>query len=140
MDQAANKQDNSSCPSSARTHPRVPLTNDNTEFFLDRLPTLSAADALQAFHSASKQSISTGLKSLDALLQGREPGEVAQDEKAGGGLRRGQVTEVWGPAGVGKTAFACVKNYLYRSTVYFLMSQQNINLSDTDTQAFSMHN
>jgi hypothetical protein len=68
---------------------------------------LSAAEALQELNSACQKPISTGLRSLDAILEGKEPDQAPRDG-ATGGLARGQVAEIWGPAGVGKTAFAYV--------------------------------
>jgi len=70
----------------------------------DRLPTLSASKALENLTSAPKQVISTGLRNLDAVLQDLELG--SSNDAAPGGLTRGRVTEIYGPPGVGKTAFA----------------------------------
>ena len=69
---------------------------------------MSAAEALQNLNSSSRHPISTGLKSLDALLQGQDSIETAPEDGTAGGFTRGQVAEIWGPAGVGKTAFAYV--------------------------------
>lgn len=64
----------------------------------DRLPTVSASQALQ-IDKCQRRGIPTNLPSLDAHLRpGSAPGS--------GGISRGQVTEVFGPPGVGKTAFA----------------------------------
>ena len=71
----------------------------------DRLPTFSASQALQSLSSTPRRPISTGLRRLDAALQGREYDSSSQDELLGG-ISRGEVTEVYGPPGVGKTAFA----------------------------------
>ncbi|RCI09425.1 hypothetical protein L249_3756 [Ophiocordyceps polyrhachis-furcata BCC 54312] len=58
-----------------------------------RLPTVAASQALEEFE---KDPLPTGLDRLDrALSSGHR-----------GGFKRGQVTEVWGPPGAGKTAFA----------------------------------
>jgi len=57
---------------------------------LDRLPTVSASAALRKLADEGGLAVSTGLKGLDRIL--------------GGGWKRGEVTEVWGPPGVGKTA------------------------------------
>ncbi|KAH6634549.1 hypothetical protein B0J18DRAFT_461712 [Chaetomium sp. MPI-SDFR-AT-0129] len=62
-----------------------------------RLPTVSAAEALQALEEANSPGLITGLTSLDASL----------DPVLGsgqGGIQKGHVTEVWGPPGAGKTA------------------------------------
>ena len=57
----------------------------------------------------SQKPISTGLKSLDAILQGKEPSSSEQDDVPGG-LSRGHVTEIYGPPGVGKSTLAYVFN------------------------------
>ncbi|PMD47267.1 P-loop containing nucleoside triphosphate hydrolase protein [Hyaloscypha variabilis F] len=68
-----------------------------------RMPTVSAAQALQDLKSSPTRCISTGLSLLDAFLQNREV--VSSDVEAQyGGVSRGKVTEVYGPPGVGKTA------------------------------------
>ena len=66
------------------------------------MPTVSAVQALQDLNSLATQSISTGLPGLDCALQNREalPLDAASQY---GGVSRGQVTEVYGPPGVGKT-------------------------------------
>ncbi|KAF1995433.1 P-loop containing nucleoside triphosphate hydrolase protein [Amniculicola lignicola CBS 123094] len=66
-----------------------------------RLPTVSASQALQSIHSRGARAVSTGLAQLNRILapQGL-PGHSIP-----GGLLRGKVTEVYGPSGVGKTAF-----------------------------------
>ena len=71
----------------------------------DRLPTLSASQALQNLSSTPRRPLSTGLRRLDAALQGRDYEFSSQDDLPGG-ISRGEVTEVYGPPGVGKTAFA----------------------------------
>lgn len=71
----------------------------------DRLPTLSASQALQNLSSTPRKPISTGLQSLDAVLQGRDYDSLSQNDQFGG-ISRGELTEVYGPPGVGKTAFA----------------------------------
>ena len=66
----------------------------------DRLPTESAAAALNALiHGNGKsQAISLGkdMEGVDRIIS-----DV-------GGVRRGVVTEIWGPPGVGKTSFGYV--------------------------------
>jgi RecA/RadA recombinase len=71
------------------------------------MPTISAAQALQDLNSPATRCISTGLRELDAALQNRDVSR--SDGEAGGrdggrGVSRGQVSEVFGPPGVGKTA------------------------------------
>lgn len=69
---------------------------------LDRLPTVSAAEALEGLADDSALCVSTGLPELDARLSPHEPGVDGSQQR--GGVQRGQLTEVWGPPGVGKTA------------------------------------
>jgi hypothetical protein len=76
-------------------------------YSIDRMPTVSAAQALEELQSSSATRwISTGLARLDAaLLRGGERGAVSATSGFGdGGVVRGQVTEIYGPPGVGKTA------------------------------------
>ncbi|KAK8210169.1 hypothetical protein M8818_003657 [Zalaria obscura] len=68
----------------------------------DRLPTVSASDALQSLQAKGPRAVSTGLATLDAALSGHTIGA----SKKNGGLEFGKVTELWGPPGSGKTAFA----------------------------------
>ncbi|KAK0645698.1 hypothetical protein B0T16DRAFT_390264 [Cercophora newfieldiana] len=63
-----------------------------------RLPTVSAAQALEEFHGNETNFVPTGLPALDAAL-----GLSLDDERNHGGIQKGQVTEIWGPPGVGKT-------------------------------------
>lgn len=69
---------------------------------LDRLPTVSAADALESLTKGSKAAISTGIDSLNHALVGT----VLADD---GGFECGKVAEIWGPSGAGKTALAYVE-------------------------------
>ncbi|KAL2257047.1 hypothetical protein VTK26DRAFT_733 [Humicola hyalothermophila] len=64
-----------------------------------RLPTVSAAQALQDLEGGENNCISTSLAALDVSLS---HGLGGADH---GGIQKGHVTEVWGPPGVGKTAF-----------------------------------
>ncbi|KAI9704731.1 MAG: hypothetical protein M1836_006511 [Candelina mexicana] len=79
--------------------------NNYTSSSPHRLPTVSASQALQSIGSLKSRTISTGLKTVDGILQGRYTGQQVQ-RHGKGGLPRGHVTEVYGPPGVGKTAFA----------------------------------
>ncbi|KAH7379509.1 P-loop containing nucleoside triphosphate hydrolase protein [Pyrenochaeta sp. MPI-SDFR-AT-0127] len=66
-----------------------------------RLPTVSASQALQHFHARGARTVSTGISQLDKILAPPSlPGH-----NVSGGYIRGKVTEVFGPSGVGKTAF-----------------------------------
>ncbi|CAG8951989.1 hypothetical protein HYFRA_00000724 [Hymenoscyphus fraxineus] len=68
-----------------------------------RMPTVSAAHALQHLTTSPTRCISTGLPPLDLGLQNRDPQSETVDPFYGG-VSRGKVTEVYGPPGVGKTA------------------------------------
>ncbi|KAF7560508.1 hypothetical protein G7046_g3640 [Stylonectria norvegica] len=68
-----------------------------------RLPTVSASQALDELREDSCNHVSTGLEDLDRGLL--DSAYVASQISASrGGVRRGQVTEIWGPPGSGKTA------------------------------------
>lgn len=69
----------------------------------DRMPTISASEALQtAITTDVKRSIELGIPEIDALLSGADlTGERQPHESTG--LLYGEVTEVTGPPGVGKT-------------------------------------
>ena len=65
---------------------------------MDRLPAVTASQVLQS-GGFQRKGISTNLSGLDTQLCPNAPPAVR-------GIPRGQVTEVYGPPGVGKTAFA----------------------------------
>lgn len=68
---------------------------------IDRLPTVSASQALQTLQAKGSRAVSTGIPQLDEALAPRAlPGRIVS-----GGYPRGKVTEIFGPPGVGKTAF-----------------------------------
>ncbi|KAF2098787.1 P-loop containing nucleoside triphosphate hydrolase protein [Rhizodiscina lignyota] len=66
-----------------------------------RLPTLSASQALQKLRSNGPHAISTSLTRLDTILAGHGTAKVPVN--ISGGIVRGQITEVYGPPGIGKT-------------------------------------
>ncbi|KAF4985681.1 hypothetical protein FGRMN_11124 [Fusarium graminum] len=68
-----------------------------------RLPTVSASQALDDLGGNAPTHVSTGIEGLDHALLGAESVD-SQDATLKGGVRRGQVTEIWGPPGTGKTA------------------------------------
>ncbi|VUC24822.1 unnamed protein product [Clonostachys rosea] len=70
-----------------------------------RLPTVSASAILDELKNDSSAYLSTGLPDLDKNLQSATSSE-SQDLDVTGGIKRGQVTELWGPPGSGKTAIA----------------------------------
>ncbi|ETS83281.1 hypothetical protein PFICI_05157 [Pestalotiopsis fici W106-1] len=69
-----------------------------------RLPTVSAADALEELGTDPKRFLSTGLDELDRVLA-PEVDDGSQTTARPGGFQRGQVVEIWGPPGLGKTTF-----------------------------------
>lgn len=76
---------------------------DQTDRAADRLPTVSASQALDQLKDTSATHVSTGLDDLDRVLLGSSSLEPLP-LSGHGGVRRGQVTEIWGPPGSGKTA------------------------------------
>jgi RecA/RadA recombinase len=64
---------------------------------------VSAAQALEDLERDNSNFISTGLASLDASLRS------GLDGSGPAGIRKGHVTEVWGPPGAGKTALGYVQ-------------------------------
>lgn len=66
------------------------------------MPTVSASAALNRLKTAPNISISTGLQHLDSAIQYNNA-EGTQDQSNLGGVKRGQVTEIWGPPGTGVT-------------------------------------
>jgi RecA/RadA recombinase len=71
--------------------------------YTDRLPTVSASAALDELTNEAGSNISTGLTELDRALATNSSLNGPEDE-CPGGILRGQVTELWGPPGAGKTA------------------------------------
>lgn len=69
----------------------------------DRLPTVSASAALNSLENETHAYISTGVDDLDKSLlpQGQAS---AGGSISNGGVKRGQVTEIWGPPGTAKTS------------------------------------
>ena len=63
----------------------------------DRLPTVSASDALKGLQNDASKFVPSGVPTLDSLLSG--PGL-----ENNGGFERGKVTMIWGASGSGKTA------------------------------------
>lgn len=68
-----------------------------------RLPTISASQALDELRDDTSSLIPTGLDDLDQALLGAVSIDT-QGSPQHGGVKRGQVTEIWGPPGTGKTA------------------------------------
>lgn len=65
---------------------------------VDRLPTVSASQALQQSTPTAAPPVPFGLNALDRFLAA---GRI--DGSSTGGIRRGQVVELYGPPGIGKT-------------------------------------
>ncbi|KAM4056935.1 rad51 domain-containing protein [Hirsutella rhossiliensis] len=70
-----------------------------------RLPTIAASQALDELKHEPALALSTGLETLDKAL-GASASIVSAGSSHRGGVKRGQVTELWGPPGTGKTALA----------------------------------
>lgn len=77
----------------SRLCPRTSSTKSDS--LSDRLPTISASEALLSIQSRGPPSLSTGLSQLDNLLGASNRG-----------LGRGKITEIWGPSGSGKSSLA----------------------------------
>ncbi|KAI1435808.1 P-loop containing nucleoside triphosphate hydrolase protein [Xylaria sp. CBS 124048] len=74
-----------------------------------RLPTVSAAQALDDLEADTRRFISTGITALDrTLAEVSVPVSLddGDEKQQAGGIRMGQIMEVWGPPGSGKTTFA----------------------------------
>lgn len=82
------------------------------------MPTVSAAQALEELDDDPSRYVSTSLPDLDKLLGGGTPGLVG-DSSEQGGVQKGQVTEIWGPPGVGKTTFGLVLPSLFAGPALF---------------------
>ncbi|KAF4497901.1 DNA repair rhp55 [Fusarium agapanthi] len=67
-----------------------------------RLPTVSASQALDELDNGASTHVSTGIEELDRSLIANITADSQDTTK--GGVQRGQVTEIWGPPGAGKTA------------------------------------
>ncbi|KAG9259066.1 P-loop containing nucleoside triphosphate hydrolase protein [Emericellopsis atlantica] len=70
-----------------------------------RLPTVSASAALEELVEGHATHISTGIGALDRLLAAEDLAP-ADPTTTRGGIKRGQVTEIWGPPGSGKVALS----------------------------------
>ncbi len=92
-------------PLSLRTlpYPEATIHIPMSDNAVDRLPTILASQALQDTKADGRDTIPFALEKLDRILQGNQYGAAVQSGVSGG-LRRGQVTEIYGPPGVGKTA------------------------------------
>lgn len=67
---------------------------------------MTASQALESLQNEGSNCISTGIKALDRLL---DPTTMSSQiygsgQREPGGVRKGQVTEIWGPPGSGRTA------------------------------------
>lgn len=71
----------------------------------DRLPTVSAAQALEDLDANVSRFVSTNLPDLDKALAANAASSSLSEEVNAGGIQKGHLTEIWGPPGVGKTAF-----------------------------------
>jgi RecA/RadA recombinase len=65
---------------------------------------VTAADALDDLDGNPSKFVSTGHAELDTLLRDLSSNSPTDGDARNGGIPRGQVTEIWGPPGSGKTA------------------------------------
>lgn len=78
---------------------------------IDLVPSATALQILEDLERDGPKCVSTGLEALDGLLVkpsrglGPSQGTGTGDGNRHGGVQQGQITEIWGPPGVGKTAF-----------------------------------
>ncbi|KAI0008602.1 P-loop containing nucleoside triphosphate hydrolase protein [Xylariaceae sp. FL0662B] len=70
-----------------------------------RLPTISAAQALEDIRTDPLRFISTSLEGLDKALNDVSSDDINTSSPRPGGFQKGQVIEIWGPPGSGKTSF-----------------------------------
>ncbi|KAI0482192.1 P-loop containing nucleoside triphosphate hydrolase protein [Xylariaceae sp. FL0804] len=74
-----------------------------------RMPTVSAAQALDHLRTDPGRFVASGLDALDEALAQAAAAAENHDEASSpcpAGVEKGQLVEVWGPPGAGKTAFA----------------------------------
>ncbi|KAL7950232.1 P-loop containing nucleoside triphosphate hydrolase protein [Trichoderma barbatum] len=79
------------------------IASFDTSSSTHRLPTVPASQAWEDLKAGPATHISTGLEALDCALLGLDSAD-SQDATLQGGVKRGQITEIWGPPGCGKTA------------------------------------
>ncbi|KAI3331390.1 P-loop containing nucleoside triphosphate hydrolase protein [Ustulina deusta] len=94
-----------------------------------RLPTISAAQALDDLKTDPRQFIPTGLDALDRALADVSLGDRDGPQRHRG-FRNGQVVEIWGPPASGKTTFAWAQSthylpYAVRSSVHSMQIAAN---------------
>lgn len=73
-----------------------------------RLPTVSAAQAFEDLDANVSRFVSTNLPDLDNALAASaaaSSSSAGEEGASAGGIHKGHLTEIWGPPGVGKTAF-----------------------------------
>jgi RecA/RadA recombinase len=88
-------------PLSRTYRPSAPILLAHADLAIDRLPTISASQALHSLKARGARTVSTGISQLNTLLSPPSlPGHHVS-----GGYMRGKVTEIFGPPGVGKTSF-----------------------------------
>jgi len=112
-----------------------------TDVSIDRLPTVSASEALQNLHARGARTVPTGLTQLNRLLA---PPSLPGHDVAGG-YARGKVTEVYGPSGVGKTSLLlqAASNALHEGQhVYWIgmvHSTSSMHITANDLQMVHVH-
>ncbi len=70
----------------------------------DRLPTIAASQVLDELQNDDTGYIPTGIAALDKRLDLDSSLTPIAGSERSGGIRRGAVTEIWGPPGSGRTA------------------------------------
>ncbi|KAH9236746.1 hypothetical protein K456DRAFT_1831500 [Colletotrichum gloeosporioides 23] len=96
-----------------------------------RLPTVSAAQVLEDLDDDLSRHVSTGIKRLDEALSSDDTVDTSGSKRSGG-ILRGQVTEVWGPPGTGKTALGLMRS---QDCAYSLCGQRLSAVIDAAEQA-----
>ncbi|KAJ8127454.1 hypothetical protein O1611_g6182 [Lasiodiplodia mahajangana] len=104
-----------------------------------RLPTVSAAQALDDLKTDPQRFITTGLDDLDQALAGMP--DVPLDDGDGSqqpcrGIQKGQVVEVWGPPASGKTTLAmqmAINTLRDGRGVVWVGTTTSLNMSDAVT-------
>lgn len=109
---AIHGHDIASFPTSETREPREPLPNVLVQssdcHAIDRLPTVSASQVLDGLGSQTIDCVPSGVEPLDKLFSNNGQAST-EDSRSSAGVKRGQVTDAWGPPGTGKTAFGYEK-------------------------------
>ena len=111
---AIHGHDIASFPTSETREPQELLKNALVQtsncLAIDRLPTVSASQVLDGLESQTLDCVPSGVEPLDKLFSNNGQAST-EDSRSSAGVKRGQVTDVWGPPGTGKTAFGYEKEF-----------------------------